>query len=129
MNRSTVLLMLSAALLIISSPSHGQRLCPADRPCIGGVYNQGTKLIIEWRDVEARDHYNFRWSRPGRDPSQHHVSGGRGGRFTLNHFRGNTRYTLAVQGRRKPLIGRSTSTPWYDLVVTSCGSRANPCRP
>ena len=103
-------------------------LCPYDRPCIKAVYNEGTNLIIEWNDTEARTHYNFRWSRPGKQVIQVEVQGGKGGRFTLRNFRPNTRYTFAVQGCRKPLIGSSTCTPWYELTVISCGSPLNPCR-
>lgn len=104
------------------------RLCPADRPCIIAVYNEGPNLIVEWNDSEKRDHYNFRWSRPGKQVKQMELPGGRGGRFTLKNFRPNTRYTFSVQGCRKPIIGRSRCTPWYQETVTSCGTRWNPCR-
>jgi hypothetical protein len=121
---------LLAALL--SAPSRSQasnpRLCPADRPCIQAVYNAGPNLIVRWNDTEGRDHYNLRWSRPGKEPRQIETPGGRGGHFTLKNFNANTRYTFAVQGCRKPLIGRSTCTEWYDETVVSCGTRSNPCR-
>lgn len=101
--------------------------CPHDRPCITAVYNERANLIIEWKDTETRDHYNFRWSRPGKPARQIELGGGRGGKFTLRNFRGNTRYTFSVQGCHKPFIGSSTCTPWYDLTVTSCGAITNPC--
>lgn len=103
-------------------------LCPYDRPCIQAVYNEGTNLVVEWNDTEARTHYNFRWSRPGRPVQQVEVRGGRGGRFILRNFWPNTRYTFAVQGCKRPFIGASKCTPWYDLTVTTCGALSNPCR-
>lgn len=109
-------------------PATSVRLCPVDRPCIRAVYNERANLIVEWSDTESRDRYNLRWSRPGKPVKQLEIHGGRGGRFVLRNFRPNTRYTFAVQGCRKPLIGRSKCTPWYEETVLSCGARWNPCR-
>jgi len=119
---------LSIALIALSSTSKASepRGCPADRPCIQSVYNVGANLIVKWNDTEGRDHYNIRWSRPGKAAQQIERPGGRGGSFTLKNFNANTRYTFSVQGCRKPLIGTSTCTEWYNEVVTSCVTRASP---
>jgi hypothetical protein len=93
-------------------------LCPSDRPCIQAVYKEGANLIVEWIDTQARDHYNLRWSRPGRQVRQLELPGGRGGRFTLTNFRSNTPYTFAVQGCRFSFIIGSQCTPWYEVTVT-----------
>ena len=119
---------LIAGLFFMALPAQAQRSCPADRPCILAVYNERTNLVVEWNDTEDRDHYNLRWSRPGKSVEQVEVRGGSGGRFTLKDFMPDTRYTFAVQGCRKPLVGRSECTPWYEETVTSCGARATPCR-
>ncbi|HEX9400990.1 MAG TPA: fibronectin type III domain-containing protein [Anaeromyxobacter sp.] len=119
---------IAGALVALPAQASPQRLCPADRPCILAVFNERANLVVEWNDSEERDHYNLRWSRPDKAAKQVEVSGGRGGRFTLKNFKPDTLYTFAVQGCRKPLIGRSTCTPWYEETVTSCGARATPCR-
>ena len=109
-------------------PAQDQQLCPAGGPCILGVYNEGTNLIVTWNDEEVRDHYNLRWSRSGKSVEQVEVRGGSRGRFTVKDFLQDTLYTFAVQGCRKPLIGRSECTDWNEKSVTSCGARATPCR-
>lgn len=119
---------LLAATLLPDASATPPRSCAADRPCILAVYNVRTKLVVEWNDTESRDHYNVRWSRPNKEVVQVERGGGRGGSFELKNFRGNTRYTFAVQGCTKPLIGRSSCTPWYEETVLSCGARSNPCR-
>ena len=103
------------ALKMSASTSRG---CPDDRPCILAIYNSGRNLVVEWNDTEGRDHYNVRWSRPGREPEQIERPGGRGGNFVLRNFRISERYTFSVQGCRKPLIGRSVCTAWYEETVT-----------
>ena len=131
MLRSVITLSVPAvALLLFSSvaPASAPRGCPADKPCILAVYNSRADLIVEWNDTEARDHYNVRWSRPGRDEAQVERPGGRGGTFRLKNFNANTPYTFKVQGCKKPLIGRSTCSGWYVETVTSCGAKATPCR-
>jgi len=108
-----------------ASPAWG---CAVDRPCILAVYNIRANLIVEWNDTEKRDHYNLRWSRPGKPEVQLDRPGGRGGSFTLKNFHADTSYTFKVQGCTKPLIGRSTCTPRYEETTRSCDSHANPCR-
>lgn len=117
-----------AGTVVAATPALAQRACPAGQPCILAVYNQRANLVVEWNDSDERDHYNLRWSRPGRGAVQVERPGGRGGHFVLKNFRPNTKYTFAVQGCSKPLIGSSTCTGWYTEVVTSCGARATPCR-
>lgn len=119
---------LAAVFIAAPSAASPARGCAVDRPCILAVYNVRANLVVEWNDTEKRDHYNVRWSRPGRSEAQVERPGGTGGSFTLKNFNSNTRYTFKVQGCKKPLIGRSTCTPWYEETITSCGSRANPCR-
>ena len=114
--------------LFMALPAQAQNVCPAGMPCILAVYNVRANLVVEWNDTEGRDHYNFRWSRPDKPAVQVEKPGGRGGSFTLKNFWPDTSYTFAVQGCRKPLIGRSTCTAWVTQTVTSCGSRRNPCR-
>jgi hypothetical protein len=128
MFRLSLIISIPLATLLIAGPSVAQRGCPADRPCIQAVYNKRANLIVEWNDPENRDHYNLRWSRPGKAEVQREIRGGRGGSFTLKDFHPDTKYVFKVQGCKKPLIGRSTCTPWYEEVTTSCGSRAKPCR-
>lgn len=128
MSKSTILLTLFIGPLFMAIPGQAQRLCPVGGPCILGVYNEGTNLIVTWNDEEGRDHYNFRWSRPGKPVEQVEVRGGSRGRFTVKDFLQDTLYTFAVQGCRKPLVGRSECTDWYEETVTSCGARATPCR-
>ena len=41
--------------------------CAVDRPCITELYQDGTTLVIGWDGHQDWGHYNFRWSRPGRD--------------------------------------------------------------
>lgn len=108
--------------------AHDVIQCAVDRPCIGSVYNVGANLIIEWSDTEHRDHYNFRWSRPGRQDTQIEVPGDRGGSFTLRNFWPNTRYTFKVQGCHKAFLAPSRCTPWEETTVVSCGAQWNPCR-
>lgn len=114
--------------LFMALPAQAQRSCPSDRPCILAVYNERTNLIVEWNDTEDRDHYNLRWSHPGKSVEQVEIPGGSGSKFTVKDFLPDTRYTFAVQGCRKPLVGRSECTPWYEETALSCGARATPCR-
>ena len=90
------------------------RLCAADRPCFDGMGMSGDALQASWTATEVFDHFNFRWSRPGRRETQHQVGGGRDGAFTINNARRCTGYTLKVQGCNRPFIGSSTCTPWEE---------------
>ncbi len=128
MRSSIVLLSFLIVGLFMAFPAQAQNGCPAGMPCIQAVYNERANLVVEWNDTENRDHYNFRWSRPGKAAVQSERPGGRGGRFILRDFLPNTDYTFAVQGCRKPLIGRSTCTGWVTQTAPSCGTRQNPCR-
>ena len=128
MRNSVVLLAFLIVGLFMATPAKAQNVCAVGMPCIQAVYNVRANLIVEWNDTDNRDHYNFRWSRPGKPAVQVEKPGGRGGSFTLRDFWPNTEYTFAVQGCRKPLIGRSTCTSWVTQTVTSCGSRNKPCR-
>ena len=94
------------------------RQCPVDRPCFDSLTMSGNALQISWSATEAFDHFNFRWSRPGRDESQQEVSGGRQGSFSINNANRCVKYTLKVQGCNKPLIGSSTCTPWAEEQFT-----------
>jgi hypothetical protein len=100
------------------------RLCPADRPCITKFYQSGSTLIIGWDGHENFDHYNFRWSRPGKAETQSEVGGGSGGSFRINNVNPNMRYTVKVQGCNRSFLGRSRCTPWYvDSFDTRSDSR------
>jgi len=122
------LLAVGMHVLAAQSVASPARACAAGMPCILAVYNKGTDLIVEWNDTDERDRYNFRWSRPGKAEQQFETPGGRGGSFTIGNFHRNTSYTFKVQGCKKPLIGRSSCTSWYQEDRTSCGSTKDPCR-
>src|SRR5262245_60339306 len=107
MRNSIVPLSLLIIGLFMASPAQAQNVCPAGMPCILSVYNVRANLVVEWNDTENRDHYNFSWSRPGKSAVHSERPGGSRGRFILKNFHPNTKYTFAVQGCRKPLIGRS----------------------
>src|SRR5262245_9180426 len=95
------------------------RLCPADRPCIKQLYQSGATLVISWDGLGNYDHYNFRWTRPGKAETQSEVRGGDGGSFRINNVNPDTRYTVKVQGCNSSFLGRSRCTPWYeDSIVT-----------
>jgi hypothetical protein len=110
-----------AALVLCASSSYAQHQCPADRPCIQELYQDGTTIIVGWDGHEVFNHYNFRWSRPGRSETQSEVRGGSSGTFRINNVNGGLRYTVKVQGCNRNLLGESSCTPWYEdsIVATS----------
>jgi len=120
---------LAFAVLGQAVSSASANSCPVGRPCITAVYNQRANLVLEWNDTEERDRYNVRWSRPGKDAVQVEMPGGSRGQFSVKNFRPDTPYTFAVQGCRKPTIGRSRCTEWVQQTATSCGAKSSPCRP
>ncbi|PEX50196.1 hypothetical protein COJ42_13735 [Bacillus cereus] len=89
-----------------------QLACPSDGPCKMEIYKYGLDLIINWHDVEYRDCFNFRWSRPGRQESHNELSGGYGGQFVIRNFRFNTPYVFKVQGCNTHIFALSTCTNW-----------------
>ena len=100
--------------------------CKADRPCITAVYNDRATLVIEWNDPGNSNHWNFRWSRDGMDVWKDFDVNAR--HFRIKDFHANTNYQFAVQGCYKPPLQRSQCTPFEQVEVRSCGSKANPCR-
>jgi hypothetical protein len=90
--------------------------CATDRPCIKDVWTDGGTLRMKWTATEDFDHYNVRWSRPGKPEVQSEVSGGRDGSFQVTNDNSCTSYDLKVQGCQKPLIGSSTCTAWEETV-------------
>lgn len=116
-----------AGLLAAAGSYAGQvNACKADRPCFTAVYNEGATLVIEWTDPGDSNHWNFRWSRDGMDVWNDFDVKAR--HFRLKNFRANTNYQFAVQGCYKPPLQRSRCSPFEEIEIRSCGSKAKPCR-
>lgn len=86
--------------------------CPADVPCINELYQEGSTLHIGWDGHEHFDHYNLRWSRPGRDETQYETAGGSHGSFSINNINAGMVYTVKVQGCDTNFFGESTCSGW-----------------
>jgi hypothetical protein len=111
-----------AALVFWTLPvasAAAQHGCPADRPCIQELYQNGTTIIVGWDGHEDFNHYNVRWSRPGRDETQSEVNGGNSGSFRINNVHPGVRYTIKVQGCNRNLLGESSCTPWYEDSIVA----------
>jgi hypothetical protein len=106
-------------------------LCQLDRPCTNSrVGPDNITLTIrysEHNDIEP-DYYNVRWSRPGREETQHRVTGGNESTYRLNTENHNTTYTFKVQACDSGLFG-SDCTPWEEFqVTTGAAPAADTCR-
>jgi hypothetical protein len=123
---------LGATALILFRPLtpgiQAQRQCPADRPCVTELYQNGSTLIIGWDGHENFNHYNFRWSRPGKAETQSEVRGGSRSSFRINNVNEGTRYTVKVQGCNRNIFGKSSCTPWSEdsIVTRIAGSDPRP---
>jgi Fibronectin type III domain len=101
------------------------RLCPADRPCITSLYQQGHTISIQWDPHQRYDGYNIRWSRSG-GQGQLHVDGSTSG--SLTKIYPYTTYTFSVQGCDTHILAHSTCSPWsYSEQITTKGSSADVC--
>lgn len=107
---------------LLPTNAAAQRGCPADRPCVVELYQRGSTIFVSWDGHENYNHYNFRWSRPGRGDTQSEVNGGSRGSFRINNVQPNARYTIKVQGCNRNLLGQSTCSPWYEDSILSDGA-------
>ncbi len=107
-----------------ASPTVG---CAVGRPCITLPGQNGRSVTFEWTGEEDFDHYNFRWSRPGRAEQQFETGGGTSGRFTINNVNPDMIYFAKVQGCNTDFFGSSDCTPWAESSYKALA--ANACRP
>jgi hypothetical protein len=116
----------SAAAAGLAQPSPSG-LCQLDRPCTNAqVGPDNITLTIrysEHNDIEP-DYYQVRWSRPGREETQHHVAGGNESTWRLDPVHYNTTYTFRVQACDSGLFG-SDCTPWEEFQVTTGSAPAS----
>jgi hypothetical protein len=97
-------------------------LCPDDRPCINELYQDGMTVVVGWDGHQDWDHYNFRWSRPGRNETQYETGGGNSGNFRINDVNAGMTYTVKVQGCDRDFFGSSTCTPWYEDSIKTAAA-------
>ncbi len=112
---------ISTAILLLPSSlgsAHADDLsgdvvgCAVDVPCINELYQNGATLHIGWDGHEDYDHYNLRWSRPGRGETQYETSGGSHGAFSINNVHADVVYSVKVQGCNTDFFGNSTCSGW-----------------
>jgi hypothetical protein len=97
-------------------------VCPADRPCITALYQQGHTIFIQWSG--SYDGFNILWSRPGYQ-GQFHVDGTSS---SLTQVYPYMTYTFSVEGCDTHFLAPSTCSPWsYSEQITTQGSSADVC--
>ncbi|QLY28658.1 fibronectin type III domain-containing protein [Nocardia huaxiensis] len=115
--------LLAAAAAVTVLPATAQAspsiACAYDRPCIKDLYMTDAGLYVGWDGQDSYDHYNFRWSRPGRAESQHEIRGGSAGGTTIKNAWSGTTYTVKVQGCDTDFFGSSTCTTWEERWITT----------
>ena len=110
-----VLMLLSILPL---TPAHAFGLCPVDRPCITGLYQQGHTIFIQWSPNGSYDGFNIHWSRPGYQ-SGFHVDGTSS---SLTNAHPYTTYTFSVEGCNTHFLAPSTCSPWsFSEQITTGG--------
>lgn len=132
-SQATIGLLTAATLTVGSfgvahaSPALG---CGVDSPCVTG-YQNGSTVVFEWDGYQEWDHYNVRWSRPGKDAPQVETAGGQHGRYSISNVRPATNYFINVQGCDRDLLGYSDCGPWSEgngqSSVTTAG--VDDCKP
>ena len=96
--------------------------CPADRPCITGLSQQGHTIFIQW--MGSWDGFNIQWSQPG-GQGGFHVDGTSG---SLTNVHPYTTYTFSVEGCDTHFLAPSTCSPWSpNERITTVGSSADVC--
>ncbi len=127
---ATIILAVIALTFCVLSytPAHAASAdgqCPADRPCITGLYQNGHTITVRWFSPQSYDGYNILWSRPGYQ-QQFHVDGGTSA--NLNNIYPYTTYTFQVEGCNTHFLAPSTCSPWsYSEKITTVGSSADVC--
>ncbi|GCE29733.1 hypothetical protein KDA_52170 [Dictyobacter alpinus] len=105
-----------------STAAHAMGYCPADRPCITGLIQNGHSAEIKWSG--DYDNYNILVLQ-GSTRNQSHEDGGN--QTTFFNISPYKTYTFSIEGCYTNLFG-SDCTPWsLSEQITAAGSSADVC--
>jgi hypothetical protein len=96
----------------------GVNLCPADRPCFNGSYQDCHRVVFQFTGVTGWDFYNVRYRTAGGGETQVE---NKSGMYTIENAKPNSTYTIKVQGCNSNILASSDCSPWVESSVTTVG--------